>query len=117
MLPPTSYDKAELPQCCFPIKGGLLWIPKPEWWSDLCSAYGNRFISWESSQAFLWLQSNPTRLKTSRGMPRFLNGWMARAAKEQAKRPQQVSVDKDWSDVPPEQLEAMRAKYEARGKG
>jgi hypothetical protein len=101
----------------FETKSGPAWLIPVEVWRRLCDLYGIGFVVVECAKADLWLLANPTRLKTHRGMPRFLNGWMAKAAKEQAKRPQQVFVDKDWSDVPPEQLEAMRAKYEARGKG
>jgi hypothetical protein len=95
----------------------LAWTPSGLLWGKLCAVYGAAFVIQQCGEADAWLYANKTRRKTHRGMPRFLNGWMARAAKEQAKRPQQVSVNKDWSDVPPEQLEAMRAKYEARGKG
>jgi len=95
----------------------LAWTPDSRQWELLCKAYGEEFVRDQCLKADGWLYANKTRRKTHRGMPRFLNGWMAKAAKEQAKGPHQVFVDKDWSDVPPEQLEAMRAKYEARGKG
>jgi hypothetical protein len=112
MLPPTSYDKPSLI-----TKGGKYWKPSMSLWVSLSEVYGVQLCRAEYFKAWAWLEANERRRKTVRGMPRFLNNWMSKAWKEQAKRPQQVSVDKDWSDVPPEQLEAMRAKYEARGKG
>ncbi|HPO07385.1 MAG TPA: hypothetical protein PLZ55_01855, partial [bacterium] len=33
----------------------------------------------ECRKSLQWLRDNPTRRKTARGMPKFLNGWMQRA--------------------------------------
>lgn len=111
MIPPTSYDKPSLI-----TKGGRYWEPPATLWAGISEVYGVQFCRGEYFKAWAWLEANDRRRKTERGMPRFLNNWMSRAAKEQVKRPQEVSVNKDWSDVPPDVLKALQAKYDARGK-
>lgn len=100
----------------FQTKDGTIWRPQGLLWAKICAVYGATFVAAQCEQVDLWLMANPRRQKTHRGMPRFLNNWMSKAAKEQVKRPQQVSVNKDWSDVPPDVLKALQAKYDARGK-
>ena len=131
----------------FETKFGPAWHIPEEMWRRLVDLYGIGFVVVECAKADLWLLANPTRQKTHRGMPRFLNGWMARAAKEQAKRPsdahmvcQEKMTDDQCKDIwnrfyvrwrdsgsphakdmirgcPPELLIEFEAKYEARGKG
>lgn len=60
------------------------------------SAYPGLDLLCEYRKAEAWLQSNPTKRKTERGYPRFINGWLSRAYEKQ--KPQ----GRDWkADYPP----------------
>lgn len=45
----------------------------------LATAFPHLDILAESRRALAWAETNPTKRKTPRGMPKFLNGWMERA--------------------------------------
>jgi hypothetical protein len=42
-----------------------------------------------------WLMANPSRRKTRKGMPRFLNSWLARSAEER-RSGHRASTDSEW---------------------
>ena len=50
--------------------------------SDFCAAFGTTFTERELTLARLWVETNPAKRKTRRGMGRFLNAWMCRAQGE-----------------------------------
>ena len=50
--------------------------------SDFCSAFGASTVDRELILARLWVETNPAKRKTRRGMGRFLNAWMCRAQGE-----------------------------------
>lgn len=50
--------------------------------SDFCAAFGATFTERELTLARLWVETNPAKRKTRRGMGRFLNAWMCRAQGE-----------------------------------
>ena len=50
--------------------------------SDFCAAFGTTFTERELTLARLWVETNPVKRKTRRGMGRFLNAWMCRAQGE-----------------------------------
>jgi hypothetical protein len=54
--------------------------------SELRAAFPALDVMAECRKALAWLQSNPERRKTDRGMPRFLFNWMSRS---QNSRPSQ----------------------------
>lgn len=67
-----------VPELEFPVRGGTWWVKraKLEQW---VSTYGD--AEWVESQiksARQWILDNPTKLKTTSGMDRFLGGWLAR---------------------------------------
>jgi len=50
--------------------------------SDFCAAFGTTFTERELTLARLWVETNPAKRKTRRGMGRYLNAWMCRAQGE-----------------------------------
>ena len=54
-------------------------------------AYPNLDLMAEYKAMAAWLESNPTKRKTPRGYPRFINNWLSKAHKEQKGSP-------DWRD-------------------
>jgi len=51
-------------------------------YSDFCSAFSKTMVDRELELARLWIETNPPKRKTRRGMGRFLNAWMCRAQGE-----------------------------------
>jgi hypothetical protein len=45
--------------------------------NDLIDAYGESTVQRCFKKARAWLTCNPEKLKTTRGMPKFLNRWLA----------------------------------------
>jgi hypothetical protein len=74
-------DPAEQTGSQFPCQDGIYALP-PNLYSDFCSAFGQTMVDRELTLACLWLKSNPTKLKTRRGMSRYLNAWLCRAQGE-----------------------------------
>lgn len=71
----------------FPLKSGRYSVPTALI-ESLEAAYGRLLVWDEFPKACMWLIANPRRMKTERGMPRFLNAWLAKAKP----RPQQVGI-------------------------
>ena len=65
----------------FPVKGRPdRWQPSDEQVLAWMEAYSGRLdIKAECRRARVWLQANPAKQKTARGMPRFLVSWFNRA--------------------------------------
>jgi len=63
----------------FPARGDKwsLHASKLAEWAETYSDRG--WVESELRRALQWLRDDPTRLKTPRGMPRFLGGWLSRA--------------------------------------
>ena len=75
----------------FKVRGGNLWGLTPELRDRLESTYGAKLdLEQELNEARMWLFANADKRKTPRGMPKFLNAWMARAGKD---RPQAFNKD------------------------
>ena len=64
----------------FPVKGGGVWRPSQEDLHRWRNAYPRLNRLEEFRKARVWLGDNPNRLKTKRGMTRFIGSWLARAA-------------------------------------
>jgi hypothetical protein len=63
----------------FPVKSGDFWtlpVKQLQAWSEL---YPSLNVQAEIQKALAWVQANPQRRKTARGMPRFLVGWLNHA--------------------------------------
>lgn len=64
----------------FPVKGGSRqWSCPKSLLEKFESTYDNIDVHFQLRAAMLWIESKPERAKTSKGMPAFLNGWLARA--------------------------------------
>ena len=50
--------------------------------NDFKAAFGHAFVDSELTKARLWVETNPMKRKTRRGMGRFLNAWLCRAQGE-----------------------------------
>ena len=65
----------------FPCQDGFYLLP-PNLYSDFCSAFGQTMVDRELTLARLWVETNPPKRKTRRGMGRFLNAWLCRSQGE-----------------------------------
>ena len=59
-------------------KGSGPWHVTPDLHKTLCDAYPSVDIPAEYRKMLAWLVSKPSGRKTRKGMPRFLNSWLAR---------------------------------------
>ena len=63
----------------FPLRNGKEWtLPehKPAEWKE---SYPTKDVDGELIRARQWLRDNEQRMKTGRGMPKYLGGWIARS--------------------------------------
>ena len=77
-----SCPKSEEPTLLlFPVEGGKAktWAFTETFAEQLNQAFPHLVIDDEARKALAWCIANPSRRKTPRGMPRFLNQWMATA--------------------------------------
>ena len=65
----------------FRCTDGFYAIP-PNLYSDFCAAFGQTMVDQQLTLARLWVETNPPKRKTRRGMGRFLNAWLCRAQGE-----------------------------------
>lgn len=64
----------------FQVKGGSRqWSCPKSLLEKFESTYDNIDVHFQLRAAMLWIESKPERAKTSKNMPAFLNGWLARA--------------------------------------
>lgn len=61
----------------FPTKAGDFHSIDESFVSELKNSFPHLDVEQQLKQARTWLVANPSRAKTARGMPRFLNGWMS----------------------------------------
>jgi hypothetical protein len=109
-------EKVARPQ--FPTKDGM-WQPPAILWKQMCAVYGARLIEIECQNINLWLVKHPGGWKTARGMPRFLNLWFGRASKTvkiAQNRPTDAWMSQGAADMPPLELEMLRADLDAKAK-
>ncbi len=76
----SSSAVAEPAALTFPTVGldGDVWSLTHRQISEWSQAYPSLDILAEARKALAWLQANPGRRKTSKGMPKFLVGWLSR---------------------------------------
>lgn len=65
----------------FKCQDGEYTLP-PALLNDFKAAFGHAFVESELTKARLWVETNPMKRKTRRGMGRFLNAWLCRAQGE-----------------------------------
>ncbi len=83
----------------FPTKGGDFWVlpvKQLQVWTDL---YPGLNVQAEIQKALAWVQANPARRKTARGMPRFLVAWLNRAQPTQTVLGPAQMAYQQWRDA------------------
>ena len=80
----NSLDKDRLDKCIYslPLKNGTEYEVTETYVNELKSAYPNKDLDNEFNRMRAWLISNPSKQKTSRGIKRFINGWLSRDTKK-----------------------------------
>ena len=63
----------------FPTKSGKPWALLRSKADGLAKAYPGVDVAAEALRMTAWLEANPGRRKTARGMPRFVRAWIERA--------------------------------------
>jgi len=77
--------KAEESVLAFPVKGNSgEWHLTPAKLAEWQDTFGGVDVLAQCRKALQWLRDNADRQKTARGMTRFLNAWLSRAAKDRA---------------------------------
>jgi hypothetical protein len=64
----------------FQTQDGKDWQVPAGLMKDLVIIYGEKTVEQELLKAHAWLEADPKRRKTPRGMGRYLNGWLSRAS-------------------------------------
>lgn len=76
--PDTSGSKPSSGET-FSTVAGKAWEAPLDLLDGLATAFPGVSVPAECAKARVWLLANPTKRKTPRGMPKFLNSWMERA--------------------------------------
>ena len=71
-------DDGEIALAGFPTLGSGTWDLSREHLLRLQEAYPDTDVLGEARRARQWCRDNEKRRKTPKGMPRFINAWMAR---------------------------------------
>lgn len=77
---PESGKTMSLYDITYVTQEGKEWKVPPGLMKDLIIIYGEKTVEQELWKAHAWLEADPKRRKTSRGMGRYLNGWLSRAS-------------------------------------
>lgn len=93
----------------FPTKSGDPWHLSEEEFQTLLTTFPGTRVEEELRKALVWLQGNPSRAKTARGMSKFLFGWLNRscASPGPSQRPAGLFADRA---TPEELLEQIKRK-------
>lgn len=74
--------EGEEPEVCrFPLLGGHMWALGLRQFEAWQQTYPRLDLLTECRSAASWLAANPGRMKTAKGMPRFLDQWFKRATR------------------------------------
>jgi hypothetical protein len=105
---PVSPDTTSLP-----CEDGSEFVYSEKYLTEARKAYPLIDIPSQASKARAWLEANPSRKKTRRGMTKFFNAWLSRAQTDAEKsRAKDALPETTGSDITPEQM--LPAKW-ARG--
>jgi hypothetical protein len=77
---PESGRTMSLYDITYDTQDGKEWKVPPGLMKDLIIIYGEKTVEQELWKAHAWLEADPKRRKTPRGMGRYLNGWLSRAS-------------------------------------
>lgn len=85
------------------LKSGKQWFPTEESIQNWQNAYKNINIENELAKMVCWLEANPGKRKTERGMNRFINSWLNRANNNQSQKSntstRNTSIYEDLTDT------------------
>ncbi|MBI4370400.1 MAG: hypothetical protein HY547_09250 [Elusimicrobia bacterium] len=106
--PESGKERAQEIAVALPIVGGkevpVLKAYADEW----AKAYPNVNIQQELLKIRAWLVSNPTKRKTQKGLPRFINSWLAREQDRPARAGSHASAVTDSSHSGGEKYERLK---------
>jgi hypothetical protein len=77
---PESGKTMSLYDITYVTQDGKQWKVPAGLMKDLIIIYGEKTVEVELLKAHAWLEADPKRRKTQRGMGRYLNGWLSRAS-------------------------------------
>ena len=77
---PESGKTMSMYNMTFVTMDGKEWTAPAGLMKDLVIIYGEKTVEQELLKAHAWLEADPKRRKTPRGMGRYLNGWLSRAS-------------------------------------
>jgi hypothetical protein len=77
---PESGKTMSMYNMTFQTQDGKDWQVPPRLMKDLVIIYGEKTVEVELLKAHAWIEADPLRRKTQRGMGRYLNGWLSRAS-------------------------------------
>ena len=77
---PESGKTMSLYDITYVTQDGKQWKVPPGLMKDLVIIYGEKTVEQELWKAHAWIEADPARRKTQRGMGRYLNGWLSRAS-------------------------------------
>ena len=77
---PESGKTMSLYDIAYVTQDGKEWKVPPGLMKDLVIIYGEKTVEQELWKAHAWIEADPKRRKTPRGMGRYLNGWLSRAS-------------------------------------
>jgi hypothetical protein len=82
--PSPSVVVSEKAMPAIPLDDGTDYVVPEQLAAELKAAFPNVDLAAELAKARVWCVANPGQRKTRRGVGKFLNGWMGRAAKDAA---------------------------------
>jgi len=77
---PESGKTMSLYDITYTTQDGKNWKVPAGLMKDLVIIYGEKTVEQELWKAHAWIEADPARRKTQRGMGRYLNGWLSRAS-------------------------------------
>lgn len=77
---PESGRTMSLYDITYVTQDGKEYKVPPGLMKDFITIYGEKTVEQELWKAHAWLEADPKRRKTPRGMGRYLNGWLSRAS-------------------------------------
>ena len=77
---PESGKTMSLYDITYVTQDGKQWKVPAGLMKDLIIIYGEKTVEQELWKAHAWIEADPLRRKTQRGMGRYLNGWLSRAS-------------------------------------
>ena len=106
-----SQNGAAPPAAVFPTVGTeKAWYLSLNQISEWANTYPGIDVEVECMKALGWIDANPERRKTAKGMKRFLVGWLNRCQPTEPPRPPGPTVDSEFTMTPADQAAWKDAK-------